>query len=186
MQFCEEEISWGELFEAFQNIYNKASEIEDATVLQGIALARVLKSDIEEFLSRIQTITLKAIVCEVLNHYELEQEVEVVEEFINTIYDNLESFESMIETLNNQDFNSISEIEHKIDPLFSQFMSEKEELESKIDAKLVDLFKPLTELGASEDQIRQALEEVEFADSPTQYILDVFLNIADQTIQNLD
>jgi len=186
MQFCNDEITWSELFDAFRNIYDKVQEIEDVNVLQGLALARLLKSDLEEFISRVQTVTLKAIVCEVLSAYDLEEELSEVDEMITQIYSGLTQLDSTLSNINNQStFQTLAEVETVISPIIGSFLTDKENLESSIDAELEVLFQPLVELGASPQQIKDALEEIELSDSPTEYILDVFLNIADKTLEDL-
>ena len=73
-----------------------------------------------------------------------------------------------------------------VSPILNEFLNLKDNLESDIDTELEELFKPLVELGASANQIKEALEEVELTDSPTDYILNVFLTIADKTLEDLD
>ena len=78
MQFCDEEIGWAELIDIFQDIYNKSQEIEDVSVLQGLAIARQLKDDIETFLDKLTQIGLKAIICQVLSAYDIDKELSLI------------------------------------------------------------------------------------------------------------
>lgn len=183
--FCEEEVEWTELIDVFQEIYNKSTEIKDVEVLQGIALARVLKTDIEEFLDKLTTISLKGLICTVLANYDIDEEIDKVTDEIETLFSEFNSFDDQIASINGDGFSSLSEIENAVYPIFENFISSKEDLERAMDEKLKEMFKPLTELGASELQIEEAFKEVQFEDNPANYIMDIFLTIADKTIQDI-
>jgi len=185
MQFCDDEIKWTELIDIFQEIYNKASDLEDVSVLQGLAIARQLKYDIEEFLDRVQMIGLKSIVCQVLQSYDIDKEIDEVTQYIDNLFIEFNDMDISISSINNSGFATLDEVEQAVTPIFDNFITTKEEIEKLVDSQLKKLFMPLTELGASEAQIDQALEDVGFTDSPSEYILEVFMNITDQTLANI-
>ena len=185
LQFCEEEIKWVELFDAFQGIYNKSQDIKDVSVLQGIALAREIKEDVSIFLDKVTQIGLKSILCEVLNHYDLDTSVKEVQDYITQLFTEFTALDESISSINKDDFETMDDIESAVAPIFDNFISSKEDIEKIVDEKLAVMFKPLVELGASEQDIKDALEEVEFNDSPSEYIVEVFLNITDRTLQNI-
>jgi len=186
MKFCEEEIKWTELVDVFQEIYNKSCEMEDVSVLQGLAIARQLKDDVDEFLSKLQMIGLKAIICKVLESYDIDHEIEEVTTYITELFDEFNDMDISISAITKDGFATLEEVEDAVAPLFDSFITSKEDIEVLMGKQLKTLFMPLTELGASESQIDQALEDVEYSDSPTDYILEVFLNITDQTLNEIN
>lgn len=185
MKFCEDEINWTELIDIFQEIYNKTSDMESLEVLQAIALARVLKSDIEEFLDRLTAISLKGIICQVLSNYDIDEEIGYVADTIQEMFDKFNQFDDAIASIDADGFNSLEEIQDAVEPLLESFISEKDSIKELIDEQLKKLFSPLTELGASQSDIDSAFEEVEFSDSPTEYITEIFFTITDSTLQNI-
>jgi len=185
VNFCNDEIKWTDLIDAFQDIYNKSVEIEEVDVLQGIALARVLKDDVSLFLDRLTAISLKGLMCAVLSNYDIDDGISHVTGEITNLFDEFDSFDDQISSIGKDGFVNLDEIETAVSPLFENFITKKEDIERIMDEKLIELFLPLTELGATENQIRESLDEIEFDENPATYIMDVFLRIADKTIEDI-
>jgi hypothetical protein len=160
MKFCEEEIKWTELIDIFQDIYNKSQQIEDVSVLQGLAIARQLKVDIQIFLDRITQIGLKSIICQVLESYDIDSGIEEVGEFIQKLFEEFNSLDDAIASIKKDDFATLEEIENAVSPIFDNFITSKEDIEKLVDDQLKILFMPLVELGASVSQIDQTLNSV--------------------------
>lgn len=186
MQFCEEEIDWKSMLDGFVEIYDKVSKLEEIEPLQAIALAREAKEKIDEFIGIIQSVTLRSIVCTVLNNIELDEETSEILTYIQEMYRKFEEFDDAISAIKKDGFQSFEEIERAIEPLVGNFEDEKNLIKHKIDETIRSLFSPLVELGASQQDIDDAFEEVEFSDDPKQYIIDLFFKIAQNTIRNVD
>lgn len=186
MKFCDDDLDFMSLFNGFKDIYDKYDSIENVSVLQGIALAREIKEELDNFTNKIAMIGLKSIICEVLNHYDIDTQIKEVEDYITNLFTEFTNLDDEIANITKDGFESLEEIENAVTPIFDDFVTSKEDIERIVDDKLEELFKPLVELGASEDSIKEALEDIEFNDSPTQYIIDVFTRITDDTLQTLN
>ena len=186
MKFCDDELNFLELFDGFKTIYDKFDSIENVSVLQGIALAREIKEELDTFTERVALIGVKSIICEVLSHYDIDSQIKEVEDYLTKLFTEFTDLDDQIANITKDGFDTLEEVENAVAPIFDNFISSKEDIEKMVDNKLADLFSPLIELGASEQGIKEALEEVEFNDSPTQYIIDVFTRIADDTLQTLN
>ena len=185
-KFCEDEIKWIEIFDVFQGIYDKSQDIKNVSPLQGIALARLMSEELGDFLDKLTQISFKAIICEVLNHYDIDLKIDEVQDKITNLFDDFNQLDDAIANIQKGDNESLEDLINSVSPIFDNFISEKEDIDKIIDEKIAQLFQPLTELGASESEIKDALEEVEFNSSPSEYIVEVFLNITDRTLQNLN
>jgi len=186
MKFCEDTIKWTDLIDIFQNLYNKSQDINNVSVLQGIALARELRNDIDAFLSMLSEITLKALICQVLSEYDLDSEIEEIEKVVETLFTSFDTLDATLSQINKGELQSLEDIESLITPYLDDFGSIKEEIESSIDQRLITVFQPLIELGATNSNIINALEDVEYETSPKDYIIAVFIAITEQTLNNID
>lgn len=184
-KFCEESIQWTDLIDIFQDIYDKSSDLETLEVLQAIALARELNDDIQDFLDKLKAISLKGIICEVLSNYDIDEQISMVTDKIDELFSKLTDFDDAIASINGSDYDSLQDIEDAVKPILDSFISDKEDVKKLIDDQLKKLFEPLTQLGASEDDIDSAFEDVEFNSSPVDYITDIFFKIADKTLRHL-
>jgi hypothetical protein len=185
MKFCDEEIDWSDLLSDFSDIYDKYKQIDNMSPLQSIALARDIMNAIEEFKNQIEGISLKAIICEILNNFDIDSMINEITGDIDKIFDIFDNFEEAIQNLNSGDFQSLEDVENAISPLFGDMDSTKEKVEGEMRELLQKLFEPLVELGASQSQIDEAVENVQFSDNPSTIILDTFFQIADSTLDQL-
>jgi len=48
------------------------------------------------------------------------------------------------------------------------------------------MFSPLLELGATQEQIDTALEDIQLQENPIQIIIDTFMEIAQSTLNTVD
>jgi len=186
MKFCDDELDFMSLFNGFKEIYDKYDSIDNVSVLQGIALAKQIKEELDIFTDKIAMIGIKSIICEVLSHYDIDTQIKEVEDYITNLFSEFTDLDNQIASITKDGFESLEDVENAVAPIFDSFISSKEDIEKMVDNKLADLFSPLIELGASEQGIKEALEEIEFNDSPTQYIIDVFTRITDDTLQTLN
>lgn len=183
MNFCDEELDFGTLFSDFENIYDKYQSIEDISPLQGVAIAIEISDAIDNFKQKITTITFKGIICKVISNIDIDDYSNQVQDFINQINDGFNNLDN--EFTQNYEDKTIDEIEAIFEPLINDFITTKEELEKAIDEKLSDLFSPLIKLGATKESIDEALKDIEFQDSPTQYLIDVFTRIVQDTLNTI-
>ena len=185
MQFCEEDINWSELFSDFKNIYDKYTQIEDVSPLQGIALANELSEAITTFKDKIEVISFKSIVCAVISQIDLDSEISIIEQKIGEFFSEFSSFDDNITSLNPDDYQSLDDIKSAIAPILDNFEDIKSSIETEMRDGLKIMFQPLIELGATPDQIDEALKDVELSQSPTDLILDTFMSIANSTLSSV-
>ncbi len=182
MSFCSDEINFSEIFDLVYSVYEKASKITDVEPLQAIGLVREIMQDIEDFKLKLEEISFKTLICMILDNIDVEDYTNEVEVFVNQIFDELDILDEKVSNLSG-DFETIR---NDVDILVNIFFDIKTNLERYIDDKLKELFAPLIELGANEEDIENALEDVVLSDSPSQYIIDVFNQIVTNTLLRLD
>jgi hypothetical protein len=185
MEFCDNDIDWWGFIDEFQQAYNHYEDIQDMSPLQGIAVAREIKQSLDVVIEKMTTISIKKLICKVLESVDLDSEMQKVQSFVTDLMSDFEHLENDVMSLQIEGL-TLEEIENNIDGFLNSFIGDKETIQTEVKRILKELFLPLIELGATESQIDEALEYVELEQNPTQIIIDLFLSIADSTLQNLN
>ncbi len=186
MKFCDEEIEWSYFWTKIYEIKDLFDDMGEASPLQAIAFARLISDAFFEFKERLISISLKAVICEILKNYDIDAVVGEAEQMINTLFDEFNEFDSSISAITSSGFESIDEVENAVTPIFDNFDLSRNEIEKKVDEILLDMFLPLIELGASKQQIDDALESISYQSNPIDYILEVFNEIVDSTLATVN
>jgi len=184
MKFCEEEIDWGTITGTISDIYDKFSRIKEVDVMQGIAIAQEIKDGLDIITDQIATISMQGLICVALENIDIDKYIEDVETKATDLFSEFDSLDSTISNLDPSDYDSLDDIESLLSGYIDSFDNVKTNIENDVDSILFEMFKPLTELGASEQNIKDALENVVYLDSIRDYITDVFLEIARQSLEN--
>jgi hypothetical protein len=186
LQFCEDSLSWSDLFSDFSAIYDKYQEIDEVSPLQGVALARELSDAIDSFKEKIAMVSMKSLICAVLKNIDIDKEVEEVTKEIEDFFSEFSGFDEAIASIKSDGFETLEDIENAVKPIFENFNTTKETIEKEIAESLKLLFSPLLELGATQEQIDTALEDVQLQENPIQIIIDTFMEIAQSTLNGVD
>ena len=185
MQFCEDnDLDWSELFQDFSNIYEKYDNIEEVSPLQGIALARELSFAIDNFKDKLTQISIKQILCKVLEQIDIDADLQEITNEIANLFQKFNELDDAISAIDKDGYDSLEDLENAVKPIFDMFEDDKTQIKEIIKETLNTLFQPLIELGATQEQIDNALEDVELSSNPIELITDLFIEIAESTLND--
>lgn len=187
MEFCNDnEIDTSEILDLFSEFHDRITELYAANTMQAIALAYKFVEYYQKLIDKMRQLTLKSIICKILSEYKLDDYVEKANNYIEDYFDEFKKFEDTINELENRDFQSLDDVENALSPYFDDFLIKKDDIEKYLNDALKVVFEPLVKIGARQEDIDKALEDVEFNDNPVQYIEDVFYKIGELSLQHLE
>lgn len=184
--FCnrQPDIDWlGELNEIRKVLIDIASYTFDSGTgaIDQIARWRRAMIKLERFQARITEASLQAVICQVLQHVNFEEELLYVERAMSEMTKLLEDLDAKISVVRG----TFEEIEEEVNKLMAPFERVQEVLLKKVENKLNEMFRVLISIGATEQEIRKAIDGATLSLDPRIYITEVYVSILDQVLFRL-
>lgn len=184
-----EELDTDLIFEQLDKLYQTTKSLfwgsfgNDANeVIEQLALARRMVQELDEFKEVLVNMSTSSIYCLIIQEFDFEEQVQELEDKADEFLLLIETFDDAVSNLQ---FDNFADLESQVDVLFDSFDDRKNELTDIIKTKSKVIFEPLIYMGASSEQIDNALEDVEFSLDIKEYISSVYNNVLDQTILEL-
>lgn len=178
---CEDKsIDWVELG---QTMFDVSAHIEKLNRLEGIqalAIAFKIKANMDIIYDKLSEVTTIKIVCHIMDKFKLTEYAEEVDDKLEELDEFIEDLDKMLSSVPpNMTFD---DIKNTVTPLVDNFEDEKNDLDREIKDILKTLFRPLTEIGASQSSIELSIEELALNEKPKDLIITLFESILEKEI----
>lgn len=160
------------------------SALESSTeVIDQLARTKKLFAELGNLKDKIIDNSLQSSLCFILNKYAskelidtIERKAEEISIILGELDDNLSSVSGV----------TLEEIETEMDSIMNEFYSRFDIYKEGLMVYIKQLFSVLLTIGANQQIINEALEDIEFQPNIKDYLLDVFSEILDLTLENLE
>lgn len=156
-------------------------------VIELMAIAREFNTKIEQFSELITNFTGKAVLCDLIERFGIEDKLQVVQEYFNELDAKLQEAEDAIQNAAEAAASpSLEAIETAISGVYEEYDSEIEIIRNQIKDSMRDALSVLTVLGASQAEIDTAIENAELSTDIEAFTNDIFTSLMNDAFDKIE
>lgn len=191
MAICDDNFDEAKLFSVLRDVHSTLTDMasfafDDTTeVIEQLARAKRLFQQMDELKDIIVGSALSGIFCSVIQKFNLEFQVSLIEGRVNDLTGIIEELDDTISNIDSDSFETFEDLESVVSGAFIPFDEQKDKIFDYVKSKTKEVFQVLITIGADPVFVEESIEDIELNGNIREYILDVFDDVLSKVLQDL-